>query len=129
MTPGPDPGVDRAAGTAPARWAMATDRKAHDVVLRVVDAIRHPHGGYILRLRLDQGEAPSVRRLKGSEWWAFPEDERDRTKIRLDGFAAIGGKASDERVKRTGRMDVHVSIVEAGEEPIDLQWRLAGPLD
>ena len=107
---------------------MVSQREAHDVVFRVVDAIRHPHGGYILRLRLDRGEAPSVRQVKGSEWVVFPEDERDRVRVRVDDFAAIGGEVSDARFKNIGRLDVHVSVVEEGEEPIDLQWQMAGPL-
>lgn len=107
---------------------MANQRQAHDIVFRVVDAIRHPHGGYILRLRLDRGDPPAVRRLKGTEWYVFPEDERDRSRIRIDDFAAIGGKVSDERFQRIGRLDVHVSVVEEGEEAIDLQWQVAGPL-
>ena len=107
---------------------MANQRQAHDIVFRVVDAIRHPHGGYILRLRLDRGDPPAVRQLKGSEWVVFPEDERDRSRIRLDDFAAIGGEVTDERFKRTGRLDVHVTVLEEGEEPIDLRWEVAGPL-
>lgn len=107
---------------------MPALREKHDVVFRVVDAIRHPHGGYILRLRLDGGDPPPVRRIKGSEWWLFPADERDRSRIRVDDFATLGGKVSDARFKRTGHLDVHVTVLEEGEEAIDLQWRMAGPI-
>ena len=36
------------------------------VVFRVLDALDAPHSGRILRLRLQAGEAPSVRTLRGA---------------------------------------------------------------
>ena len=42
----------------------------------------------------------------------------------VDGFALIGGRRPDERLARTGRVDVHVRD-EVGDGPISLQWEVA----
>jgi hypothetical protein len=41
----------------------------------------------------------------------------------VDGFALIGGRDPDERLARTGRVDVHVRD-EKGDGPISLQWEV-----
>ncbi len=90
------------------------------VVFRVLDAMDAPHSGRILRLRLQSGEAPSVRSLKGAEMVAEgPEGERCR--FRITGFAVFGGKPSDERLARTGRVDVHIEELDDGG-PIGARW-------
>ena len=38
-------------------------------------------------------------------------------------FALVGGRPTDERLARTGRVDVHVEETE-GEGPIGLQWEV-----
>lgn len=92
--------------------------------LRVIDALDHPHGGRILRLRLLEGDAPTVRGLRGSTLVARDGGGAER-KVRVLGFAAFGGRASDQRIRETGRVDLHV--MEEGEgEPVDLRWTV-GP--
>jgi hypothetical protein len=91
-------------------------------VFRVLDAMDAPHSGRILRLRLQTGEAPKVRALKGSRFEATAPDGRTCTGV-LDGFALIGGRSPDERLVRTGRVDVHVRD-EEGDGPISLQWEV-----
>ena len=54
-------------------------------------------------------------------------DGREQT-FRVDGFAVFGGRPSDERLARTGRVDVHVSVEGTAQEPIGLRWEVAGPL-
>ena len=90
---------------------------------RVLDAMDAPHSGRILRLRLQSGEAPSIKSLKGSEFRAVsPEGEECR--FRVLGFALFGGKPSNDRFARTGRIDVHVEeLGPAG--PIGLKWEVA----
>jgi hypothetical protein len=49
-----------------------------------------------------------------------------KRRLRVLGFAVFGGKPSDDRLARTGRLDVHV--VEIGEgDPVGLRWE-ARPL-
>ncbi len=92
------------------------------VVFRVLDAMDAPHIGRILRLRLQAGEAPSIRSLKGARLTATAPDGRT-SRARVDGFAVFGGKPSDERLARTGRIDVHV-LDEEGDGPISLKWEV-----
>lgn len=91
------------------------------VVFRVLDAMDAPHTGRILRLRLQSGEPPSIKSLKGAELVATsPKGETCRFKVA--GFAVFGGKPSNERLARTGRVDVHVEELEGG--PIGLRWEV-----
>ncbi len=94
---------------------------SRDVVFRVLDAFDAPHSGRILRLRLEAGEAPQVRSLKGATLRATAPDGRVCT-AKVIGFALFGGKPSDERLARTGRVDVQVE--EQGDGPIGLRWEL-----
>jgi hypothetical protein len=88
--------------------------------LRVIDALDHPHGGRILRLRLMEGDAPRVRDLRGTTLRATGPRGQERT-ARVLGFAAFGGRPSDDRLRETGRVDVHVE--EEGEgDPVGLTW-------
>lgn len=98
-----------------------TDR-AGGTILKVIDALDHPHGGRILRVRLDEGAPPTRRALKGARLRAVgPEgEERD---VQVLGFAVTGGKVSDRRLRQAGRVDLHVEEVGAGP-PVSLQWRL-----
>lgn len=81
-----------------------------------------PHHGRILRLRLQAGEAPSIRALRGARLRATAPDGRT-CQATVTGFALIGGKPSDERLARTGRVDVHVDEAD-GQGPIGLQWEV-----
>ncbi|MEZ4417304.1 MAG: hypothetical protein R3E10_16230 [Gemmatimonadota bacterium] len=95
---------------------------------RVIDAFAAPHGGSILRLRLTEGEAPSLRSLKGATLTAKSPDGAQARRVRVDGFAVAGGKPSDKRFKATGRVDLHVKDADGGQgEPIWLKWQVEGP--
>lgn len=92
------------------------------VTFRVLDAMDAPHTGRILRLRLQSGEAPSIRSLKGRRLRAVAPDGR-ACYVRVTGFALFGGKPSNDRLARTGRVDVHV-VEEDGDGPVGLTWEL-----
>lgn len=99
---------------------MAT-RQAGRTRFKVLDAMDGPHEGRILRLRLQEGDAPSVKSLRGATLRA--EGPGGRTaEVQVRGFALTGGKPSDERIARSGRVDVHVEGENAGE--IGLQWEV-----
>ena len=89
---------------------------------RVLDAMDSPHTGRILRLRLQSGEAPPVKSLKGSVLRATSPAGVE-CRFRVLGFALFGGKPSNDRFARTGRVDLQVEeLDETG--PIDLQWEV-----
>jgi hypothetical protein len=79
-----------------------------------------PHAGRILRLRLESGEPPSIKSLKGAEMIARSPDG-DECRIRVEGFAVFGGKPSNDRLARTGKVDVHIVEVDGGG-PVGLRW-------
>ena len=91
---------------------------------RVIDAYDHPHGGRILRLRLGRGEALGVKELKsGTLVAASPGGDEARIEVR--GFALFGGRPSDARLARTGRVDIHIEgEVARGVCP---GWLVSGP--
>lgn len=91
------------------------------VVFRVLDAMDAPHTGRILRLRLQSGEPPSIKSLRGAELVAT-SPKGDRCRFKVTGFAVFGGKPSNERLARTGRVDVQVEELEGG--PIGLRWEV-----
>lgn len=93
------------------------------VTFRVLDAMDAPHSGRILRLRLHSGEAPSIKSLKGSEMLAVSPDG-DECRIRILGYAVFGGKPSNDRLARTGRLDVHIEELDDGG-PIGLRWEVS----
>ena len=91
-------------------------------MFRVLDAMDAPHSGRILRLRLQAGEAPSVRRLRGARLRATGPDGRT-CNATVTGFALFGGRPSDDRLARSGRVDVQVRE-EDGAGPIGLRWEI-----
>lgn len=49
-----------------------------------------------------------------------PDGEECR--IRVEGFAVFGGKPSNERLARTGRVDLHIDEIDGG--PVGLRWEV-----
>lgn len=99
---------------------MATTHDKASATFTVIDALDGPHDGRILRLRLSGGSAPSVKALRGAELLAEGPDG-DQRRVRVLGFPIFGGKPSDDRLRRSGRVDLHVDDVDAGP-PVGLRW-------
>ena len=92
---------------------------------RVIDAYDHPHGGRILRLRLGRGEALGVKELQSGARWPRLSPEGEEARFEVLGFALFGGRVSDARLARTGRVDIRVRGEDArGVRP---GWTVAGP--
>lgn len=103
-------------------YRMATIESARQPTFCVLDVMDAPHGGRIVRLRLQSGEAPSIGDLKGARLRATAADGRTAT-LRVRGFAVFGGNPSDERLARTGRIDLHVDQ-EENDPPVGLRWEV-----
>ncbi len=91
------------------------------VTFRVLDAMDSPHSGRILRLRLQSGEAPSIKALRGARLRAT-SPEGVTTQADVVGFAVFGGKPSDDRLARTGRVDVQVAANDGPD--IGIRWEV-----
>ena len=91
---------------------------------RVIDAMDGPHRGRILRLRLRGGTTPSLRSLKGASLLArSPTGEEERLKI--VGFFLPGGKPSEARFGRTGRVDVVIEVENGSPPPrVSTLWEV-----
>lgn len=104
---------------------MTGVRDATGTTLLVVDALDHPHGGRILRVRVADGEPPTVRSLKGAVLKAVSPDGQESA-VRVLGFPLFGGSPSDLRIRATGRADLLVEPASAGP-PVGLRWELRIP--
>lgn len=106
---------------------MAT--QTHRVVFKVIDVMDAPHGGWILRLRLREGESPTIREIKGSRM-TMRSAAGDELEVTVRSFPTLGGKPSDDRLARSGRLDVRVepSDPDAGAPSVVGRWELVGPL-
>ncbi|MCG6957680.1 MAG: hypothetical protein LJF04_16950 [Gemmatimonadetes bacterium] len=63
-----------------------------------------------------------MRSLRGAKLRATSPDGRTCAAT-VTGFALVGGKPTDERLARTGRVDVRVRE-EDGAGPIGLRWEI-----
>ncbi len=107
---------------------MAADKPQGPARFRVVNALDAPYVGRIIRLRLQEGEPPKIRDLKGARLLAQSPGGQTET-LRVLGFPATGGKPSDDRLVRTGRVDLLVGTENgAGRPSVSNRWIVIGPL-
>jgi hypothetical protein len=100
---------------------MSPQSTATGVVFRVIEAMEGPHRGQILRLRVAEGETPTVKDLKGARLIA-KSPGGDRVSLKVNSFSHIGGKPSDSRLQRTGRVDLVVEPEGKGDLPVARLW-------
>ena len=91
-------------------------------ILKVIDALDHPHGNRILRTRVLEGRPPTVGELKGS-WLRARGPDGTEVELRVVGFPLFGGRLSDARIRATGRVDL---VVEGDGDvgSISRKWEL-----
>ena len=104
---------------------MSPEKQAGTPVFRVIDAMNAPHTGQILRVRFAGGRTPPLREIKGARLQAR-SPEGSEASIKVMAFSTIGGRPSDARFGRTGRLDL---VVEAdpGDPAVGIRWTLTGP--
>jgi hypothetical protein len=96
---------------------------------RVSDAIAVPMRGYLLRLRLLDGQ-PSLKDLRpGCSLLLRAPDGTERV-VRIQDHAVTGGRATQERLERTRELDVVISEADAvaGGRPVEIGWLALGPV-
>ena len=106
---------------------MAAQTQTRQWSFKVLDTVETPHGGCVLRLRLLDGDAPTVKALKGARLQVRSPDGQERT-VRVTGFALVGGKPSDVRLARTGRVDIQIEEEGEADTPIPLRSVVEGPV-
>lgn len=104
---------------------MTAEKQSGPPVFRVIDAMKAPYQGQILRLRLQGGRTPTLKEMKGGTFTARSPDGHE-AQVRVVNFSTIGGKPNQARFQRTGRVDV-VALGENGQAPVAIQWTLTGP--
>ena len=107
---------------------METTVKNHKAIFRVLDSMEAPYGGWFLKLRFEAGDAPTLRELKGATLRVSSPDGATSFEVKVHGFPLFGGHPSDDRLHRTGRVDLHVIVLDGSGHSIGLKWKVSGPL-
>ncbi len=107
---------------------MKTVARNHKAIFRVLDSIEAPHGGWFLKLRFEAGDAPTLRELKSATLSVSSPDGATSFEVKVHGFPLFGGHPSDDRLHRTGRVDLHVTVLDGSRHSIGLKWKVSGPL-
>lgn len=94
---------------------------------RVSDVVEVPQRGTILRLKVLEG-TPSMTDLGvGGRIRVGPDEERER-EVQIVAHSVTGGRATQERLEKTGEVDVLIAGAEArSPEPIEIGWLASGP--
>ena len=107
---------------------METIVRKHKAIFRVLDAMEAPYGGWFLKLRFEAGDAPTIRELKSANLSVSSPDGATSFEVKVQGFPLFGGHPSDDRLHRTGRVDIHVALLDGSGRAIGPKWKVAGPL-
>ncbi len=107
---------------------MNTVARNHQATFRVLDSIESPHGGWFLKLRFEAGDVLTLRELKSATLSVSSPDGATSFEVKVHAFPLFGGHPSDDRLQRTGRVDLHVKVSDGSRRLIGLQWKVSGPL-
>jgi hypothetical protein len=106
---------------------MPTHTQTQKPTFLVVDAMDAPLRGRVIRLRLQGGQPPAVRDLKGAVLRARSPGGQEEV-LKVVGFFLPGGKPSDARFSRTGRIDLIVELKGGDALPdVASRWEVTGP--
>jgi hypothetical protein len=106
---------------------MPTHTQTQTPTFLVVDAMDAPFRGRVIRLRLQGGQPPAVRDLKGAVLQARSPGKQEEV-LRVMGFFLPGGTPSDARFSRTGRIDLMVELEAGDARPeVSSRWEVTGP--
>lgn len=102
---------------------MADDGTAAAGRLEVLDGFDHPHGGRILRVRVADGDPPTIGRLRQATLRATSPAGESVT-LQVSGFPVMGGRPSDRRIRASRRVDLVVGPPDAARR-VRAGWHLA----
>ena len=115
-------------GPTSQRVHVDTMPRNHRAIFRVLDSFAAPYGGWFLKLRFEAGDAPTIRELRSANLSATSPDGATSFEVKVHGFPLFGGHPSDDRLHRTGRVDLHVTPHDGTEDAIGPKWTVSGPL-
>ena len=95
--------------------------------LRVSDVVHVPLRGTMLRLRVLDGQ-PSMSDLGIGSRLRLRSTSGAERDVRIVAHAVTGGNPTQERLDRTGELDVVVAD-ETGGEPVEIGWTASGVQD
>lgn len=100
-------------------------RAKSDARFRVSDVYEVPLRGVMLRLKVAGGE-PSMKDLKPGAPITVWSPEGARRTVSIKDIGLISGRAKQERLERTGEIDVLVSREDGfGDPPVGIGWTAA----
>src|SRR5688500_14388240 len=94
---------------------------------RVSDVVDVPLRGMMLRLRVLDGQ-PSMGDLGVGSRLRVRSTSGDERDVRIVAHAVTGGNPTQERLERTGELDVVIAD-ESGGDPIEIGWTASGVQD
>ena len=106
---------------------METVVRSHQAIFRVLDSMAAPYGGRFLKLRFEAGDAPTLKDLRHATLTVSSPDGTVSFDVKVQGFPVFGGQPSDDRLRRTGRVDLHVEALDGIDREIGLRWQVAVP--
>jgi hypothetical protein len=106
---------------------MKSVARNHKATFRVLDSLEAPYGGWFLKLRFEAGDAPTIRELRGAKLRVSSPDGATSFEVKVHGFPLFGGHPSDDRLHRTGRVDIHVVLLNGSGGVIGPKWKVSGP--
>ena len=106
---------------------MKSIARNHKAIFRVLDSLEAPYGGWFLKLRFEAGDAPTIQELKRASLRVSSPDGATSFEVKVQGFPVFGGHPSDDRLHRTGRVDIHVAPLDESGGTIGPNWKVSGP--
>lgn len=109
---------------------MKTGKQGTRYRFNVSDALDVPLRGFLLRLRLLDGSPATKDIAAGTRLRLMAPNGRERV-VTVTAKSLTGGRNTQERLDRTGQIDVIISSDEAyaDNDPIGIGWQAEGPVD
>jgi hypothetical protein len=96
---------------------------------RVSDVAQVPLRGYLLRLRLLEGN-PAIGDAKPGGWLRLEGPGAVARTVRIVDHSVTGGRQKQQRLSSLGELDVVISVDDARGpegEPVEIGWTASGP--
>lgn len=107
---------------------MAKKKGGEPFSFRVSDAVEIPARGYLLRLKLREGD-PSVSDLAVGNKIKLRSPNGAEKVVTIKDHSVTQGPTSQDRLDRTREFDVVIDSPDAvvGSEAVDIGWTASGP--